>query len=60
LSALVLTQTTDVEHETNGILNYDRTPKEKSPIEKTGREVLSKIHDAGYTNYPGGQVPSSQ
>jgi beta-galactosidase/beta-glucuronidase len=59
LSALVLTQLTDVEHETNGILNYDRTPKQKSPIERIGREVLTELHEAGYTNYPGGQgLPS--
>lgn len=55
LSALVLTQLTDVENETNGALNYDRTLKSQIPLGKTGAEITDKLHQAGYVNYPGGE-----
>lgn len=55
LSALVLTQLTDVENENNdGILQYGRACKEKIPPENTGAEIIDQLHRAGYRNYPGG------
>jgi hypothetical protein len=54
LSAIVFTQLTDVENERNGALNYDRSPKPNVPIEATGAQIVSMLHAAGYTNYPGG------
>jgi hypothetical protein len=56
LSAVVLTQLTDVENETNGALKYDRTLKPQIPLEKTGAEIIEKLHHAGYANYPGGEI----
>jgi beta-galactosidase/beta-glucuronidase len=46
LSAIVITQLTDVENEKNGILTYDRVLKGNTPVEEIGkkiRERLSKI-----------------
>jgi hypothetical protein len=54
LSAIVFTQLTDVENETNGAIHYDRTPKPNVNIETTGAEIIAKMHAAGYSNYPGG------
>jgi hypothetical protein len=51
-SGLVITQTTDVENETNGALKYDRTPK--FPLDVTGKKIIDMMHKAGYDNYPGG------
>ena len=51
-SAIVITQLTDVENETNGALRYDRTPK--APFEPQGQHVIALLHAAGYLNYPGG------
>jgi beta-galactosidase/beta-glucuronidase len=46
ISAVVITQLTDVENEKNGALTYDRNLKETTPLEQRGssmRELLSKI-----------------
>jgi hypothetical protein len=53
ISGMVNTQLTDVENETNGALNYDRTTKADVPLEKNGTDLIEKTHEAGYLNYPG-------
>jgi hypothetical protein len=51
-SALVITQLTDVENETNGALRYDRSAK--SPLEAQGAAIIEMMRKAGYSDYPGG------
>jgi hypothetical protein len=46
LSAIIITQLTDVENETNGALTYDRILKGKIPAEQVGesvRKLVSKV-----------------
>jgi hypothetical protein len=50
-SAIVITQLTDVENETNGALHYDRSLK--SPLESQGADIVRLLHQAGYATYPG-------
>lgn len=57
-SAIVITQLTDVENETNGALRYDRNAK--SPLENQGKAIIDMIHQAGYADYPGGPSPVSR
>lgn len=53
-SAIVLTQLTDVETESNnGRMKYDRTLKGDIPAEEVGPKLINAIHQAGYLNYPG-------
>jgi hypothetical protein len=58
LSALVLTQLTDVETETNGVIAYDRSVKKNLALDQIGKEITATIRRAGY-EYPGGgpEVP---
>ncbi len=49
-SAIVITQLTDVENETNGALTYDR--REKEDAAAIGEEVVKCIRAAGYGAYP--------
>ncbi len=51
-SAIVITQLTDVENETNGALRYDRSAK--APLEAQGKAIIEMLHQAGYADYPGG------
>ncbi|MBA3938888.1 MAG: glycoside hydrolase family 2, partial [Planctomycetes bacterium] len=49
-SAIVITQLTDVENETNGALTYDR--REKADCAAIGVELVKAIRAAGYATYP--------
>lgn len=53
LSGIVLVQLTDVENEENGALTYAREQKPAIPVEQTGRDLIHKMHQCGYLNYPG-------
>jgi beta-galactosidase/beta-glucuronidase len=57
-SAIVFTQLTDVENETNGALRYDRSAK--SPLEAQGKAIIEMMHKAGYADYPGGPAPDAR
>jgi hypothetical protein len=53
ISGMVLVQLTDVENEENGALTYAREQKPTVPVEQAGRDLIHKMHQLGYSNYPG-------
>jgi Glycosyl hydrolases family 2, sugar binding domain/Glycosyl hydrolases family 2/Glycosyl hydrolases family 2, TIM barrel domain len=57
-SAIVITQLTDVENETNGALRYDRSAK--APLEAQGKAIIEMMHKAGYADYPGGSAQDAR
>jgi hypothetical protein len=57
-SAIVITQLTDVENETNGALRYDRSPK--APLGAQGKEIIEMMRKAGYADYPGGPAQDAR
>jgi hypothetical protein len=53
VSGIVLVQLTDVENEENGALTYARAQKPAIPVEQSGKDLVRKMHQSGYLNYPG-------